>query len=626
MGSETLPAKPAPVWIMSPARDLLFLIATPLAIVPAVIWLAEHRFSPEQIALAVFAFASLGHHLPGLMRAYGDRELFSQFRWRFLLAPPLALAVCWLCFVELQLHGLELMLLVWATWHIMMQTYGFMRIYDNKAKRSDKSSARWDFLACVAVFASGVVFSDGRVFGMVEVLWLTGAPQFGPAWLVAARWLVGCFSGMVLAIYVVRTLSAGRACRSCWLKLSVLASATFLYWFVGQRTINLLIGVAMFEIYHAIQYFAIVWFYNRNRHQRVGRDFGPLGFMFRGNWWGLPLYILAIAAFGMIGLWSRSGNSEAASRMALALFSASALLHFYYDGFIWKVRQQKTRSNLNLASGSSESTKPAAWPALAAWSTAVVLLVSFSALELTKQDDEQQRLAALAKLTPNHPDLQARVSQLALLQGDNAAARQAATVAVQYRPESYAAQLALANAATVELDWRLAQQSYAAAARLRPDSIEAQFGLGLACLQNGVYDTARQSLERCLALQPDHAQAQFQLGNVFFNTNQPDRAASQYQRCTQLQPDFADAYNNLGASLFESDKFAAAIEAYRHAIRLQPENANAHFNLGLSLLSEGDATGARRYVEQAQQLGHPQSAEVLKFLDRSATEVNRVGP
>ena len=41
--------------------------------------------------LAVAAFASIGHHLPGFLRAYGDRELFRRFRWRFLLAPPLML-------------------------------------------------------------------------------------------------------------------------------------------------------------------------------------------------------------------------------------------------------------------------------------------------------------------------------------------------------------------------------------------------------------------------------------------------------------------------------------------------------------------------------------------------------
>ncbi len=27
----------------------------------------------------------MGHHLPGMIRAYGDRALFQRFRWRFYL-------------------------------------------------------------------------------------------------------------------------------------------------------------------------------------------------------------------------------------------------------------------------------------------------------------------------------------------------------------------------------------------------------------------------------------------------------------------------------------------------------------------------------------------------------------
>jgi hypothetical protein len=36
----------------------------------------------------------MGHHLPGMIRAYGDRALFERFKWRFILAPLFLLAVC----------------------------------------------------------------------------------------------------------------------------------------------------------------------------------------------------------------------------------------------------------------------------------------------------------------------------------------------------------------------------------------------------------------------------------------------------------------------------------------------------------------------------------------------------
>ena len=53
----------------------VYLVLTPVLIVPAVLVAVQRWLTPEQVYLAVISFASLGHHLPGFMRAYGDREL-----------------------------------------------------------------------------------------------------------------------------------------------------------------------------------------------------------------------------------------------------------------------------------------------------------------------------------------------------------------------------------------------------------------------------------------------------------------------------------------------------------------------------------------------------------------------
>ena len=61
-------------WIISRQWDLVFFIGTPL-ISLAVLLFASNYFSSADIALFVLAFFAVGHHLPGLMRAYGEREL-----------------------------------------------------------------------------------------------------------------------------------------------------------------------------------------------------------------------------------------------------------------------------------------------------------------------------------------------------------------------------------------------------------------------------------------------------------------------------------------------------------------------------------------------------------------------
>ena len=58
---------------------------------------AQARWSAQDIFLFVGAFGAMGHHLPGMIRAYGDRALFNRFKIRFVVAPLLILAVYLVC-------------------------------------------------------------------------------------------------------------------------------------------------------------------------------------------------------------------------------------------------------------------------------------------------------------------------------------------------------------------------------------------------------------------------------------------------------------------------------------------------------------------------------------------------
>ncbi len=569
--------------------------------------------------MCVFAFASLGHHLPGMMRAYGDRELFDRFRWRFIIAPPFCFAVSYIFFVWQRLHGLELVLLFWATWHLLMQTYGFMRIYDMKRGRTGRWDVWLDFLACIAVFAAGIAFSDARVFGIVETLWLTGIPIFQPTWLSAFRWLVGLTTAVLLALFIFRSLVGRRASDVNWLKLLLLVSTALLYWASGQVSVNLLLGVAMFEIFHALQYFAIVWFYNRQKADRVGRDFGPLGAMFQGSWWGLPVYLMAIVAFGSIGWWGRSGDLMMTTHWSVALFAASAMLHFYYDGFIWKVSEQTTSNNLNInTTNGLVPSKARSWLVLRPIALVGVLAV-LAICERVSRDrlaaDDERRLVALVAMTPNLPELQVRFSQYKLLTGDAQASLQSARQAADCRPRSFAAQIALGNAAAQTADWESAVHAFERAIELQPNKFEALYGFGLSSVQIGNNVLAVDALRSALQIRPDHAQSLFQLGNAYYFSNNPTEAVLPYRRCIELQPDFADAYNNLGATLLDLQEYEQAAKTYQKAIELMPESAAAHYNLGLVYFFLGDNAAARQAVLHAIQLGQQASPELTAALE-----------
>ena len=99
---------------------MLLFVATPLVLIP-MFAAAQKRWSAQDIFLFVAAFGAMGHHLPGMIRAYSDRALFSRFKKRFVVAPLFLLGVCiWAAFYNVQ--AVQLVALGWGIWHGMMQT------------------------------------------------------------------------------------------------------------------------------------------------------------------------------------------------------------------------------------------------------------------------------------------------------------------------------------------------------------------------------------------------------------------------------------------------------------------------------------------------------------------------
>src|SRR6476659_9829763 len=153
------PPKASP-WILDRWRDLLLFVGTPVVLIP-IFTAAQARWSAQDIFLFVGAFGAMGHHLPGMIRAYGDRALFHRFKTRFVVAPLALLIICvWSSLYQIQ--AVQLVALTWGVWHGLMQTYGFCRIYDAKASAKAAARARVDLALCVAWFSAAVLLSPMR--------------------------------------------------------------------------------------------------------------------------------------------------------------------------------------------------------------------------------------------------------------------------------------------------------------------------------------------------------------------------------------------------------------------------------------------------------------------------------
>jgi tetratricopeptide (TPR) repeat protein len=623
-------AQPSPsrsAWIISPLWDLLYIVATPVVIVPVVLLLYERVFSPEQISLFVMAFATLGHHLPGFMRAYGDRELFERFKWRFVLIPPLALALAAVFSLPALLttpfaqwrsdpstlasqpawHGLELVLFLWATWHGLMQTYGFMRIYDVKRGVHSAAAARFDLALCVAIFTAGVVMSDARMAGLMEILWQTGVPTFPPDALAIVRQIVMTTTLALIAVYVFYQFASSSGSQPGgvnWVKLLLAASTGLLYWFAGLVTTNLIIGVALFEIFHAVQYFAIVWVYNRNRARRVGGDFGPLGFLFRDRWTALGLYLAAIAAFGGLRLYTDGVHHELTQRILLAVFTASTLLHYYYDGFIWKISERRTQVDLaDTGTARFEQIRVPALVHAAKWAALLLVVAWLAGLERRVEDLPRARAeidAQLAAWFPKLPEVETRVGRYKLdTEHDTPGAIAIAEHVVHMRPRNHAAHADLGKAFLADRQFAKAQECFERALELSPRRWEYHDFLAAALEGQENYAAAVEQYRLALALAPEQSQLRTSLVLALVQAGESANALAEAETLVAQAGQSWRAQMAVGAARFAARDYAGALGPLAEAVRIAPLQAGPHYRLGCAQFYAGDSQAAETSLEEA---------------------------
>ena len=554
-------------WIIGPGWDLLLFVATPLLILP-VLWFSRRSFSPDAIFAFVAAFGATGHHLPGMMRAYGDRALFRRFRHRFTVVPLLLLATTLpLLFTDLR-QGMLVILVLWGFWHGLMQVYGFARIYDAKVGDHDPRTARLDWLLCLAWFGVGLINSDGRVFQMLEVFYQAGGVLVDPGWVTGFRSLWNSGTAVVTVAYIlhlVRGLQAGRPPNL--LKLLSLGISFGYWWYAMVEIDNILFGIALFEIFHDVQYLAIVWVFNRKRVDR-DPDVGSFSrFLFRRSGAMLGLYVGLVVGYGFLSNLQANIPIVPLQNILIGVVWTSTLLHFYFDGFIWKVREKGTQAGLGIGGGDgAEETRPLGDAVIhtAKWSPFFLAVVALALCQwwdqgvYASQDERDRRERAryqnLVRVLPGYDHARLTLGTRQYAAGD------------------------LANAA----------KSFDRALALSENrNAKAHYNRGLIDATRQQLPAAVEHYRRSLELEPLSDQAHhvhFALAAAYQSLDNTPQAETHYLKALAIQPRFAVAQLGLG-SLYRATG--------------QTEQARRHLKLAVELLREGDGGGSQ--LETAQQ-------------------------
>src|SRR5438045_1411275 len=431
---NTVGARPK-LWILDSWRDLVLYVGTPLLLIPAFA-LAQARWSPQDIYLFVAAFGAMGHHLPGMIRAYGDRALFERLWW---------------CFI---------------------------------------------------------------------------------------------FVSVLFAAHFVRTWIAGS--RPNPVKLGLLVTSIAFWWYCNNLVSNILVGIALFEVFHDVQYLSLVWIYNRNRVEKDSNIGGFMRFVFRRSGSLIGLYVGLVFAYGSVSYINAHLGMEMVKRILTGVVTASTLLHFYYDGFIWKVRERSTRQSLGLAGGTADVSLGGFLPG---WAWHGLKWVGVFVLPLGALWFWQTHLSI--------PELQ----RMAWVVADG--------------PDGAKPHFDYGSALKKQGKLDEATEQYKTALQFNPNYAEAHLNLGDALGGQAKFDAALPHMEAALRLQPNNGDFHLMYANLLQRIGRNDEAAVHFETGIRLKPISADAHYSYAAFLAALGKNDECISELRAVLRLKPNYPGA---------------------------------------------------
>src|SRR5438270_11560688 len=610
---QTVPSVPTTVpkrnvWILDSWRDLILYVGTPLLIIP-LFTLAQARWSAQEIYLFVAAFGAMGHHLPGMIRAYGDRALLERFRWRFIIAPIFLLAVCvGFYFWDIKTNPVVMIVFLWGVWHGMMQTYGFGRIYDAKTGSFATLTRRLDFATCGIWFAAGVILSPARMTDTLEGFYGCGLPFISPVGIHALQQAL-FFAAVAISILwlanYVRMWVAGT--RQNPVKLALFITSVAFWWYCNNGVANILAGIALFEVFHDVQYLSLVWIYNRNRVEKDSNIGGFMRFVFRRSGSLIGLYVGLVLAYGSVSYINAHIGMDTVKRILTGVVTASTLLHFYYDGFIWKVRERSTRQSLGLAGGTADVRLGGLLPSWA-WhglKWAAIFVLPLSALWFWQTHvavPEVQRQAWVVADVPAgakpHFDYAAALQQ----EGQLEEAVEQYKIGLQFNPKDAKAHTSLAIALTGQAKFDAAVPHMETALRLEPNNPDFHLVYATLLQRIGHNDEAALHFETAIRVKPDSVEAHSSYAAFLAGLGNNDEYISELRRVLQLRPDYPYAELRLADALFANGNLKAAEGQYLAALVADPKLTVAYNSLGKVYLSQGQISQAMIQFSEALRL------------------------
>jgi hypothetical protein len=371
-----------PGYIIDPRADLIWFLGLPFLAIAAA--LVCHRWLPLMALASIGLWITIPHHFATWLRTYGLPEDWERWRLPLIYGPLAVMAITFLG-IRYAPATLLLVTLLWDHQHSLMQQYGLARIYDVKARTGGSRAARFDFWLNWILYGNMLLTAPlfVRLWGAEAYRWSLPLNTQSLVWIQNGSYAL---TALFLLAYLWHSVQCMRTSQPLNpIKYLFIGSSYFLWYFTSWQTDSLLAFGVAHRLMHGVQYMVFVNSYlgrkleknetllRVSEHQRRWWEsarvfvlkslksrrtvtFTALGGLYVLFYQLLLLRPLDELGFGIVnfmgvGPQPRPGMSDVSRASAYDLFAitliqALPVTHYYFDSFIWKVRDAKVQQGL----------------------------------------------------------------------------------------------------------------------------------------------------------------------------------------------------------------------------------------------------------------------------------------
>jgi len=299
----------------------------------------------------------------------GDPLAGRRTHWLFPVAALfVALATSALPRAALQLPSrapaslLILTFTVWQTYHVLMQKYGIFRIYSAKSGQAAKVPGWVDRSFVLSVVPAYLIWAGSSQLGELEANLLRSGEDVARVLVPPLSFLgrhlpiflgiAGAFAGFCIGAFLYHEWRVHRLRNAPRL---VFAAGT-LGLYAVLFPLGLLGSYVVFACSHAVEYIVFIWAFQRRRYGTAELRAQVLSKLLRrplAFYLGFTALVVGGIVFARYGaqipvLSSLSGDVFGYSPLEwLGWYTLyQGVLHFYYDGFLWKLRKPSLRAQM----------------------------------------------------------------------------------------------------------------------------------------------------------------------------------------------------------------------------------------------------------------------------------------